>query len=198
MRWKRIYAAEWVLRKYWLVSAVPTPAESLLSFTLHGKDGALLGPLSIMMHTPEYSTHTMRLNKEVLSLPRLEPEPTEVAIMAVQGHYTDSFGGGFLTYSHSRIIASKNLMSEEQMKKITQGEKPAGLSEKGNVAFDLAMRLVKGGKPLEQELWERANALLGKDQTLHLIQVIAYYSLHGVTLNAGIIGPPEGESIWST
>lgn len=149
-----------------------------------------------MMYTPEYSTHTMRLNKEVLSLPALEPEVTEVAILAVQGHYTGSFGG-FLTYSHSRIVASKGLLTEEQMKKISEGEKPADLSEKGNVAFDLAIRLVKGGKPLERELWERANDVLGKDQTLHVIQVIAYYSLHGVTLNAGIIGAPEGESIWS-
>ena len=150
-----------------------------------------------MMYTPEYSTHTMRLNKEVLSLPALEPETTEVAILATQGHYTGSFGG-FLTYSHSRIVTSKKLLTEEQMKKITQGEKPEDLSEKGSVVFDLAMRLVKGGKPLEQDLWDRANNVLGKDQTLHIIQVIAYYSLHGVTLNAGIIGAPDSESIWST
>lgn len=139
----------------------------------------------------------MRLNKEVLELPNLEPPVTEVAIMAVQGHYTGTFGG-FLTYSHSRIIASKGLLTEEQMKKITAGEKPAGLSEKQEVAFDLAMRLVKGGKPLEQDLWERANAVLGKEQTVQIIQVIAYYSLHGVTLNAGIIGVPEGEKLWSS
>ena len=127
----------------------------------------------------------MRLNKEVPNLPGLEPGVTEVAIMAVQGHYMGSFGGGFLTYSHSRIIASKGLLTEEQMKKITEG-----------VAFDLAKRLVKGGKPLEQELWERANAILGKEQTLHVIQLVAYYSLHGVTLNAGIIGVPEGGRLW--
>lgn len=163
---------------------------------MRGKDGELLGPLSIMMYTPEYSTHTMRLNKEVLNLPALEPAVTEVAILATQGHYTGSFGGGFLTYSHSRIAASKGLLTEEQMKKITEGGKPADLDEKESVAFDLAMRLVKGGKPLEQHLWEKANAVLGKDQTLHVIQLVAYYSLHGVTLNAGIIGAPEGERIW--
>jgi hypothetical protein len=73
------------------------------------------------MYTPEYSTHTMRLNKEVLNLPALEPAVTEVAILAVQGHYTCSFGGGFLNYSHSRIVASKGLLTEEQMKKITEG-----------------------------------------------------------------------------
>ncbi|RDW85360.1 hypothetical protein BP5796_03685 [Coleophoma crateriformis] len=168
------------------------------TFTLEGKDGGLLGPLSIMMYTPQYSTHTMRLNKEVLNLPALEPLVTEVAILATQGHYTGSFGGGFLTYSHSRIVASQGLLTEEQMKKITRGEKPTGLGEKGDVAFDLAMRLVKGGKPLEQDLWERANAILGKEQTLHVIQLVAYYSLHGVTLNAGIIGAPEGERIWKS
>jgi hypothetical protein len=140
----------------------------------------------------------MRLNKEVLNLPALEPEVTEVAIMATMGHYTSSFGGGFLTYSHSRIIASKNLLTEEQMKKITFGEKPTDLTEKESVAFDLAMRLVKGGKPLEQDLWERANAILGKEQTLHVIQLVAYYSLHGVALNAGIIGAPEGEQIFKS
>jgi hypothetical protein len=101
----------------------------------------------------------MRLNKEVLNLPALEPAVTEVAILATQGHYTGSSGGGFLTYSHSRIVASKGLLTEEQMKK-------------------------------------RVNAILGKDQTLHVIQLVAYYSLHGVTLNAGIIGAPEGERIW--
>ena len=164
-------------------------------FTVQGKHGELLGPLSIMMHTPQYSTHTMRLNKEVLELPALEPAVTEVAILATQGHYTGSFGGGFLTYSHSRI--AKGLLSEEQMKKITLGEKPTDLGDKEGMAYDLAKRLVKGGKPLEQELWERANAILGKDQTLHVIQLVAYYSLHGVTLNAGIIGAPEGEQIWA-
>lgn len=138
----------------------------------------------------------MRLNKEVLSLPALEPAVIEVAVLAVQGHYTGSFGGGFLTYSHSRITASKNLLTEDQMKRITNGEQPDGLSAKESVTFDLAMRLVKGGRPLEQELWEKANEVLGKDQTLHVIQLVAYYSLHGVTLNAGIIGPPEGETIW--
>lgn len=139
----------------------------------------------------------MRLNFEVLSLPALEPGPTEVATMAVQGHYTGVVGG-YLTYSHSRIIADKNLLSEAQMKEITEGEEPSGLSEKESVAFQLAVRLVKGGNPLEQELWERANSILGWDQTLALIQVIACYSLHGVTLNAGIIGVPEREHIWSS
>lgn len=139
----------------------------------------------------------MRLNFEVLSLPALEPGPTEVATMAVQGHYTGVVGG-YLTYSHSRIIVDKNLLSEAQMKEITEGEEPSGLSEKESVAFQLAVRLVKGGNPLEQELWERANSILGWDQTLALIQVIAYYSLHGVTLNAGIIGVPEREHIWSS
>jgi hypothetical protein len=176
----------------------PSSAKQYSSFTLIGKDGELLGLLSIMMYTPEYSTHTMRLNKEVLSLPALEPGVTEVAILAVQGHYTGSFGGGFLTYSHSRIAASKNLLTEEQMRKITAGEKPSDPGVKESVAFDLAMRLVKGGGPLEQELWERANDVLGKDQTLHVIQLVAYYSLHGVTLNAGIIGVPEGERLWSS
>jgi hypothetical protein len=139
----------------------------------------------------------MRLNKEVLSLPALEPTVTEVAVLATQGHFTGSFGG-FLTYSHTRIAASKGLLTEEQMKMISHGEKPLDLDEKGSVAFDLAMRLVKGGKPLEQDLWERANTILGRDQTLHVIQLVAYYSLHGITLNAGIIGAPEGESIWKS
>jgi len=167
------------------------------TFNLQGKYGGLLGPLSIMMHTPEYSTHTMRLNKEVSSLPALEPRVKEVAIMATQGHYTGSFGG-FLIYSHSRIIASQGLLTEDQMKKIAQGEKPSDIGEKESVAFDLAMRLVKGGQPLEQDLWERANSILGKDQTLHVIQLVAFYSLHGVTLNDGIIGTPEGEQIWKS
>jgi len=170
-----------------------------LTFTVEGKDGGLLGPLSIMMYTPEYSTHVMRLNKEVLNLPALEPAVTEVAIMATGGHFTRDIegGGGFLTYSHSRIIASKSLLTNEQMLKITQGEKPLDLSEKESVAFDLAIRLVKGGKPLEQDLWERANAILGKDQTLHVIQLVAFYTLQSITLNAGMIGAPEGESIWN-
>lgn len=150
-----------------------------------------------MTYTPEYSPHVMRLNKEVLSLPALEPAVKEVAILATQGHYTGSFGG-FLIYSHSRIVASQKLLTEDQMKKITEGEKPADLDEKESVAFDLAMRLVKGGKPLEQDLWERANSILGKEQTLHVIQLVAYYSLHGITLNAGIIGAPEGEEIWKS
>lgn len=154
-----------------------------------------MGPLSIMTYTPQYSTHTMRLNSEVLGLPALEPGPTEVAILTTLGHYTRSFGG-FLTYSHVRICASKSLFTDEQMKQLDAGIKPADLSEKEGVAFDLASRLVKGGQPLEQELWERSNRILGKDQTLHIIQVIAYYSLHGVTLNAGIIGAPDGESVW--
>lgn len=150
-----------------------------------------------MMHAPAYATHTMRLNKEVLELSALEPAVTEVAILATQGYYTGSFGG-FLIYSHTRVAAKKNLLTEEQMRSITEGQKPDGLSEKQAVAFDLALRLLKGGSPLEQDLWERANKILGKEQTLHVIHVIAYYSLHGITLNAGIVGAPEGESIWSS
>lgn len=139
----------------------------------------------------------MRLNEEVLKLPALEPAVVEVAILAVAGHYTGSFGG-YSIYSHTRNALSSGLLTEEQMKKITQGEKPIDLSEKEGVAFELALRLVKGGKPLEQSLWERANSILGWDQTLHVIQLVAFYTLHGVTLNAGIIGAPEGESIWKT
>jgi 4-carboxymuconolactone decarboxylase len=148
-----------------------------------------------MMYTPQYSTHTMRLNSEVLSLPALEPGPTEVAILTTLGHFTRSFGG-YLTYSHVRICESKGLFTDEQMRQMDAGIKPEGLSDKESVAFDLAARLVKGGQPLEQELWGRANSVLGKDQTLHIIQVVAYYSLHGITLNAGIIGAPAGEKVW--
>lgn len=148
-----------------------------------------------MMYTPEYSTHTMRLNTEVLSLPGLEPSVTEVAILATQGHFTGSFGG-FLTYGRSRVAAKKGLLTKAQMQEITSGFKPEGLSDKENVAFDLAMKLVNGGEPLEQALWERAKSILGRDQTLHVIHLVAFYSLLGITLNAGIIGTPEGESLW--
>jgi 4-carboxymuconolactone decarboxylase len=182
-------------------AAQPTPSTKVnrvSSFTVEGKDGGLLGPLSIMMYTPGYATHVMRLNGEVLNLPALEPVVVEVAILATGGHFTRDLegGGGFLTYSHSRIAAKKKLLTEEQMVKINQGEKPQGLSEKAGMAFDLAIQLVKGGKPLEQALWEQANAILGKDQTLHVIQLVAFYSLQGVMLSAGLIGAPEGERIW--
>ena len=58
------------------------------------------------------------------------------------------------------------------------------------------MRLVRGGAPLEQELWERCNEILGKDQTAAAIQLTAYYSLHSITLNAGIVGVPPGETLF--
>ncbi|KAG0646573.1 Transcription initiation factor TFIID subunit 11 [Hyphodiscus hymeniophilus] len=127
----------------------------LFNFTLKGKDGGLLGPHPISMHNPEYSVHTIRMNKEVLVFLGLEPVVTEVAILGTQGHFTGFFGGGFLTYSNSRTNASKGMLTEEQRRKIIHGVKPTDLDEKEGVTFDLAMRLVKDGKPLEQDLGEK-------------------------------------------
>lgn len=84
-------------------------------------------------------------------------------------------------------------ISQEQADTIKKGEKPEGLDEASEVAYDVASELVNKTGPLSEGLYGRARSVLGEEGCLALIHFVGFYCYVSVFLNACDVPVPEGK-----
>ena len=114
----------------------------------------------------------------------LPTDVKEVAILTAAAQY----GETFVSYSHEAIAIHTGKISTGQSQSLRRGEKPDGLTDECNIAYDVAKSLCGNRGPLSGELWDRAVKLLGKETTTALLHYIGFYSYVSIALN-GIDAP---------
>jgi 4-carboxymuconolactone decarboxylase len=131
-------------------------------------DNALVGPFPLYAITPELGEHVLGLYGKIGAIPNFPPDAKEVAILTVGAHYKAVYE----LYAHVNVAVKKAGLSSEVADAIANGERPDGMNEGCQVAYDVANYLVKKPGPLSKELWERSLKNFGKDGTAALANYV--------------------------
>ena len=154
-------------------------------FTTSRPDGALLGPWSLLLETPNLIQPHRQFISAIQALP-LKPSIREVVIIATGSKYKAPYE----LYAHKAVGIKQAGLSEAQADAIAEGKKPADLTEEQGVAFDMAIALTHGTGKLADEIWEKGVKLLGRTEALAVVHFVGIYCYTCVVLNAGDIAVP--------
>ena len=140
---------------------------------------------------------SLKLVAQISSYRSLNPQRRELAILAT-GHV---YGSPYELYAHTRIainLPKPDNLSAAQIAQARKGQSPAGLDEKGQVAYEFALELAGSRGPLRDEGkggWARAKGTLDIEEVAALVHVVGAYAYLCIMLNAADVGLPEGEEI---
>ena len=150
-------------------------------------DGALVGPYPAFFAAPEVGEHAVGLFGKLGRIPGFPADAKETAILTVGARYEAAYE----LYAHKNVAIKKAGMSKDVVEAIAKGEKPKGLNEGCDVAFDAASYLVSKPGPLPKELWDRSLKAFGKEGTVALVHYVGAYAYTCVVLNAMDAPVPE-------
>jgi hypothetical protein len=150
-------------------------------------DGALVGPFPLFLAAPEAGEYSVGLFGKLGKIPGLPADAKETAILTVGARYQAAYE----LYAHTNVAIKKVGMAKDVVEAIARGEKPKGLSEGCDVAFDAANYLAGKPGPLPKELWDRSIKTFGKEGTVALMHYVGAYAYTCIVLNAMDAPVPE-------
>lgn len=128
----------------------------------------------------------MAIGDAILNQKNFEPRARELAILAVMAVYDVPF----VVYAHTRI-ATKLGLSEEQISSACKGITPVGLTEDEATVYVTALELARSRGPLDEETWQAAKKVLGRERCARLGHVVGLYLYPSTLLRLGAILAPE-------
>ncbi|BBZ30763.1 hypothetical protein MMAD_50580 [Mycolicibacterium madagascariense] len=158
--------------------------QHLRGFTSDRPDGALVGPFAAMLHFPAWGGPAWAFTKSLIDHTTLPKDPHEVAILVTGA----AAGARYELYAHERVAASTDL-DAAKIATISAGERPADLTAKEGVAYDVAAALNRGGV-LPDATYRAAVDAFGRDGAAELIYLVGAYTLVSVLLNAFDVDVP--------
>jgi 4-carboxymuconolactone decarboxylase len=149
-------------------------------------EGTLLGPFNAWLHTPALASHVVDLPDVIREKSILDPTLSELAILAVVGHWRAEFPW----FAHSRMAAEHGIQ-QPVIDSIGRGEDPPLTSEAERVVFAVAKSLAsEGGIP--DDLYTKTEELLGDQGTVELVLLCGYYTMGAFVLNSFKVPLPPG------
>jgi 4-carboxymuconolactone decarboxylase len=152
-------------------------ASKYSTFTTMRDDGAILGPWSAWLHEPELGASIWGVTKAMTKFRHLPEATRQVVILAVGSH----FQAAYELYAHSAVAGTVGL-TKDQLDAIKAGDKPSGLTEEAETAYDVAIALLAGGV-LSRRLYEKSLQLFGQQGASELIYLAGHYCFVSMTLN---------------
>ena len=117
---------------------------------------------------------------QLANIPDFPKDAREVAILVTGAKYKSTYE----LYAHTNVAKKVVGMDQDVVDGIARGEKPKGLSEACETAFDVASHLAGTPGPLPQELWDRSMKSFGKQGTCALVHYVGAYAYTSIMLNA--------------
>lgn len=150
------------------------------TFRTQNDNGALIGPLAILVQYPILAKPYTDLVTAIARLADLTPDVREIAILAVGGIHKS----GYELYAHERLAASKTTLDHRVISALASGEKPEGLNEQCEAAYELSIALAEKKGPVDQVVFDTAKDALGQDGTIAIVHYVAIYAYTCILLNA--------------
>ncbi len=154
-------------------------------------EGGLVGPFNAAMHAAVTGKNVVALGESLRFETGLDNRLLELAVCMVGAHWRSNFEW----YAHSRMAVAAGV-SEEVVKAIeANGEPPFSLDdEKAVYAFTRSL-LSTGRVP--QAVYDECRSHVGDQGLAELTQLIGYYCLISLTLNAFQVELPPGNTpVW--
>ncbi|TEY78485.1 hypothetical protein BOTCAL_0048g00110 [Botryotinia calthae] len=149
-------------------------------------EGNYYGPYSSLVYTPELVNPWFNIAFAVNRQDRISRRERELAILAVLSVYN----APYVLYAHSRISRKANF-SEEQVSNASHGIVPGDLTEEEVVAYTTALKLAGSKGPLDSEIWEQAQKVLGREKIAGLAHVVSGFIYVSILTNIGDGRVPE-------
>ena len=143
-------------------------------------DSAMVGPFPFFYEQHEAGEYILGIFNKIAMIPGFPADAKEVAILVTGAKYQAVYE----TYAHTNVATKKVGMSQDVVDTIVKGEKPEGLNEQCDIAYDTAHYLVSTPGPLPQELWDKCISVLGREATIALVHYVGAYAYTCIILNA--------------
>ena len=151
-------------------------------------DGSLIGPYGVLLHHPEVARQFQAYIRAMQTIPGLPLYAREIVI-AVAGSRSRA---AYEHYAHEIIATQRAGISAAELHEIHAGRCPDTLTDEGKAAFEMATALGKPGV-LDQAIYDRVVAVLGKDGAAAVIHYTGFYSYVGVLLNGFDVQVPPSK-----
>ncbi len=152
-----------------------------------GPRGRVRGPLAIWLHRPELAEAAQNLGAYCRYGSALEPRLSELAILCMAVIWQAEFEW----WAH-KPLALKAGVGPAVVEALRTGTPPGFPDEETAVVHAIVTRL-STERRLDNALYARAEAVLGRDRLVDLVGLCGYYTLISMTLNAFDVPLPEGE-----
>lgn len=149
-----------------------------------GPRGSVRGPLAVWLHRPELAAKAQDLGAYCRYGSSLEPRLSELAICVMARTY----GAEYEWFAH-KPAALKAGLSAEVVEAIRTGAEPPFTDEEEEVVYRVS-RAALDTRSVPDDLYARAESVLGTGRLVDLVGVLGYYSLISLTLNIFRISPP--------
>ncbi|TDF62871.1 carboxymuconolactone decarboxylase family protein [Cupriavidus sp. L7L] len=153
-----------------------------------GPRGQVRGPLAMWLHRPGLANRAQALGQYCRYDSSLSPRLSELAILLMARTWMSEFEW----WAH-KPIALKAGVAEDVVEVIRTGREPAFVKEDERVIHEFLTEL-HATRNVPDELYQRAMAVLGKDQVVDLVGLAGYYTLISMTINVFGVVPPDGSA----
>ncbi len=159
-------------------------------FVAMADDGTLVGPWNPWLRFPQFGGPIWNLVKALSLSPKLPRPVREIAILVTGA----KFHSAYEIYAHVLVAELRNL-SDDKIRTIISGQRPADLTRQEALAYDIASALNAGGV-LPELVWKQGVAEFGLDAMAEFIYLVGLYSMVSVTLNGFEVPVPDhGEAL---
>ncbi|KAG6361316.1 hypothetical protein INS49_009541 [Diaporthe citri] len=167
-----------------VLSRHPPPHDHLIS-----PQGRVLGHFNTFSYLPGLVKPLFGTIASVYAL-SIPPNVREVALFAVCAH----FHSPYQAFVHGTTAKHNgSTLTPEQLEVLGRGERPGDLKPEEAVAWDVVKEL-HGFEKLTDEMFEKAVALIGKEQTLNLIVYVGMSSFTAIVAKGADVGLPYGRA----
>ena len=155
-------------------------------FTLTRSDGALVGPMNVLLQFPQFGRPTWEYFKAIVNGAKLPKAVREVVILVTGTRLMCRYE----LYAHEPTAAQKGLTSE-QIATIVAGQRPTSLTGDEALAYDLASALLRGGS-IAETAYRAGLEAFGKTGLAELAFLVGGYSVIAFACNMFDVPVPDG------
>ena len=153
---------------------------------LVNEKGGLIGPFNAYVHAPEVGKNLSSLGRVIRFGTSIERRLSEIAIITVGARWKAEFEW----FAHARM-AREHGVAGPVVDAIGKGEEPPFEADDERTVYTAARQLAETGH-LDQDVYGRAQALLGDTGMVELVALCGYYTLISFLLNAFAVPLPTG------
>ena len=154
-------------------------------FVLTRPDGALVGPMNVLLNFPQFGKPTWDYFKAIVNGATLPKGVREVGILVTGTELSSRY----VLYAHEATGAQKGL-SPAQIATIVAGERPGDLKADEALAYDLACALLRGGS-MAQATYRAGVEAFGEAGVAELTFLVGGYAVVAFACNMFDVPVPE-------
>lgn len=150
-----------------------------------GPRGGVRGPLAVWLHRPKLAETAQALGQYCRYDSSLPPRLSELAILVIATFWKSEFEW----WAHEPLARQAGV-SDEVIAALRAGTSVPFVQEDESIVYEVVHGLLTQ-KILDDELYHRANAILGTDRVVDLVGLTGYYTLISLTINAFEVEVPN-------